>query len=429
MAGVDTRTRYQGVFARHREGCQVEEEKACNCSPSYFGTAWDRVTHRTRKTRHFRLVAEARSARADLQDSLRKGQTPSSSMVSFAEARTRFIADAKAGVALNKNRRPYRPRAVEDLKVSLAKVPPEICRRRFVRVTGGEIQAMVDRLSTGPNRLSSSRISSIVNSIRALYRYGKDRELASHDPAQEVRLPASDAKPRDRVATPAEFARLIEGIFETTPAEEKEGKVRDRDEARRDALPIALAGYASARHQEIQVFDWSHNNLDVGAGELAGDEEGRKPGGSWRIVPYVTPLWSLLREEWEAQGRPTQGKVCPPRRASQSGLLALNTLQARVKVRWAELGLTAIGLHEARHTLATWLDHAGVSPKVASQFVGHKTPDYQLGAARITLLVYTHMLPGELERARQKLDAFLLERSEDTPDPLRLVGGGRPGEV
>lgn len=37
---------------------------------------------------------------------------------------------------------------------------------------------------------------------------------------------------------------------------------------------------------------------------------------------------------------------------------------------------------------------SGVSPKVASQIMGHKTPEYQPGAARITLERYTHMLPA-----------------------------------
>jgi hypothetical protein len=45
--------------------------------------------------------------------------------------------------------------------------------------------------------------------------------------------------------------------------------------------------------------------------------------------------------------------------------------------------------------------------------MGHKTPDYQPGAARITLERYTHVLPGELERDRELLDAFLAERVRD----------------
>jgi hypothetical protein len=54
-----------------------------------------------------------------------------------------------------------------------------------------------------------------------------------------------------------------------------------------------------------------------------------------------------------------------------------------------------------------------VSPKVASQLMGHKTPEYQPGAASITLRRYTHTLPGELERARDLLDRFLVERATE----------------
>lgn len=99
-------------------------------------------------------------------------------------------------------------------------------------------------------------------------------------------------------------------------------------------------------------------------------------------------------------------------------MIALDHVQERVHRRWRELGFEPIGLHEARHSAATWLDHAGVSPKVASEIMGHKTPEYQPGAARITLQRYTHMLPGELERARGQLEAFLLERSGEVEPPL-----------
>lgn len=201
--------------------------------------------------------------------------------------------------------------------------------------------------------------------------------------------------PRDRVATPAEFADLVAGL----PVE--------------DALPYALAGYATARRQEIRVLDWRHVDLNLGAVELAADEEGRKPGRPWRVVPLVKPALTLLKQAWIAQGRPRDGKVCPPRYAKDSGMIALAHLQERVHQRWKQLGLRPIGLHESRHTAATWLDHAGVSPKVASQLMGHKTPAYEPGAAPITLRRYTHTLPGELERARDLLDQFLAERTTE----------------
>jgi hypothetical protein len=44
--------------------------------------------------------------------------------------------------------------------------------------------------------------------------------------------------------------------------------------------------------------------------------------------------------------------------------------------------------------------------------MGHKTPEYPPGAAPITLRRYTHVLPGELERAREQLDRFLAQWAE-----------------
>ena len=133
---------------------------------------------------------------------------------------------------------------------------------------------------------------------------------------------------------------------------------------------MPFAAYGTARAQEIEVLDWRHVDLVAGAVELAGDEDGRKPGGSWRVVPLVEPLWVLLREEWLAQGEPKAGRVCPPQRIRKSGRKSMRSLQRRVRCRWQAHGLEPIGLQDARHTAATWLDHAGVSPKVCSQIHG-----------------------------------------------------------
>jgi len=158
------------------------------------------------------------------------------------------------------------------------------------------VQRLVDDLTRAG--MSGSRIRSVVNALRSLYRWAQDRDLVGHDPAANVRLPAMDATPRDRVATPAEFAELLDAL-------ELE-----------DAVPYALAGYSTARKQEIRTLDWLHVDLELGAIELAADEEGRKPGGSWRVVPLAKPLRLILRKAWIGQGRPTAGEVCPPRQHS-----------------------------------------------------------------------------------------------------------------
>jgi integrase len=328
--------------------------------------------------------------------------------VTLEEVKERFIRAAREGVALNKWRRPYRPRSVQDLE-SLDQLPPELLGCHIDALTPGDVQELIDEL--GRKGRSASRISSVVNSLRALYRFAQERELTSRDPARNVRLPLIERTVPHRVVTPAELGLLLDALWEQTPEEIKNETPRDPRNALSDALPYALAAYGTARAQEIEVLDWQHVDLAAGGVELAGDEDGRKPGGSWRVIPLIAPLRALLREEWLAQGEPKTGRVCPPQRMRKSGRKSMRGLQRRVRRRWQAHGLEPIGLQEARHTAATWLDHAGISPKVCSQIMGHKTPEYQPGAARITLERYTHVLPGELERARERLERFIYDRA------------------
>jgi integrase len=405
-SGRDTRTRFAGVYARHKPGCAGQR---CTCNPSYYGVVWDRAASRQRKTRRFSKPTEARSARADLLEAVCQGRGGGVAGPRIEDARRRFVTAAREGTALNKHGRRYRPSAVTDLESSLGRLPDPIAHRRMADLRRGDVQRLVDEMVR--EGLSGSRIRSVVNALRSLYRWASDRELVEHDPAARVRLPAMDSTPRDRVATPAEFAKLLDALRLLTDEERDKGVKRTPEDALADALPWSLAAYGTARSQEIRILDWRHVDLKVGAIELAAEEEGRKPGGSWRVVPLVAPLRAMLKRAWIAQGTPASGKVCPPRRRSESGLLSLNQLQKGVVRRWEKLGMTPIRLHESRHTAATWLDHAGVSPKIASQLMGHRTPEYQPGASRITLARYTHALPGELERARDLLDAFLEERA------------------
>lgn len=340
------------------------------------------------------------------------GQPEPRGSMMLDEAKDRFIREARQGVALNKWRRPYRARSVEDLE-SLNQLPVEMRWRDLDAVSPGEVQDLVDELIR--RHLSASRIGSVVSALRALYRFARERKLTSRDPAREVRLPFDQRIVERRVVTPAEFARLLGHLWKQTPEEVEVVKERPPRDALQDAIPYALAAYGTARAQEIEVLDWRHVDLHLGGAELAGDEEGRKPGGSWRVIPLIAPLQVLLREEWLAQGKPKRGKVCPPRRIRKSGRRSMRSVQRGVRARWQAQGLQPIGLQEARHTAATWLDHAGVSPKLCSQIMGHKTPEYQPGAARITLQRYTHVLPGELEHARERLDTFIEQRGGRCP--------------
>jgi site-specific recombinase XerD len=95
-------------------------------------------------------------------------------------------------------------------------------RKAVNRITRGEVQTLIDNLKR--EGLSASRIGVIVNAIRSLYRWAEGRELARDNPAQDVRLPAKDEKPRTRIAAPAEFVTLLRALYLPTPGERKEGK-------------------------------------------------------------------------------------------------------------------------------------------------------------------------------------------------------------
>jgi hypothetical protein len=114
MPGRDTKTKYQGVYARHQQACRTTatgNAKACDCTPRYYGVVWDRAASKTRKTRRFGRVGEARNARHDLVEALADGKLPSASRgPQLEDARDKFLEAARSGVALNKWGRRYRRR-------------------------------------------------------------------------------------------------------------------------------------------------------------------------------------------------------------------------------------------------------------------------------------------------------------------------------
>ncbi len=396
----DTKTRYQGIYARHRLDCAVEHERACNCSPSYWGQVWDRAASKPRKTKTLRSIAEARNARADLEATLRAGMLPTSSAMRVAKAIEAYLNAIEAGKALNKHGRPYKPSAIRDLQGALeGYVQPALGGRQLADVRRGDIQRLIDSMT--PEK-SGSRVRTVVNAVRSLYAWAQDRELVDHDPASRVRLPAMSAIPRDRVATVAEMQVLLDAL---DPA---------------DALPYALAVYATARRAEIRHARVDDVDLDLGVIYLGADDRGRKSRAAQRAVPIAKPLAVRLRRELMRRGRPNPSALlCPGRKLGgrNSGMLSFEGLQKRVDDTWepkdehgkptGEKVGERITAHECRHTCASWLDAAGVRPVLVSQLMGHAAPARQMGAAQITQERYTHALPGELEQAREQFDRWL----------------------
>jgi integrase len=412
--GRDTKTRWESIYARHQVGCRVEGlpknptlreiARACNCDPAYWGRVYDRDLARYKKTKFCATTAAARSARKVLATAIERGGAPGKS-IKLRDAHARMVKDANEGRFRNKWGKRYKTKALVTLDGALEKhIVSKLGHKDVDQIRTRHIELIVEDLST---RLSGSRVRGIVNSVHSLFRWAKKNEFATEDPAAGVELPALNYETSDRIATPSEFVKLLNAL---KPA---------------DALPYALAGYAWGRRSQVLHLLWEDVDLKVGILEWGVEEDGaRKSEAAHHVVPLLRPLWQLLKEAWIEQGRPDgKCRVCPPRNKTKSGLLSEGGLADRATKAWEDAGLERIRLQDCRHSAATWLDAARISPKTASVLMSHTVPDPQPGAAPITLRTYTHLMPEALEEARKEMDAWLVARLEKERGGLIVVGG------
>jgi site-specific recombinase XerC len=100
-----------------------------------------------------------------------------------------FIEAAEQGRAVNRSGRRYRPSALRDLTGILRfHVAPALGERPLPDVRRADVQAFVDRL--GAERLSESRIRSVISALRALYAYAIDRRYVEFNPADGLTMPS-----------------------------------------------------------------------------------------------------------------------------------------------------------------------------------------------------------------------------------------------
>jgi len=178
---VDTKTRYEGVFARHSLNCNLATGlKRCNCQPSYYGTVWDDEVGKNRRTPRVDDIGQARNERADLYAEVKQrgrgrqsgeptaepsiplnGRSPRTRL---RDAHPEFITACTRGIALNKFGRQYTKKAIVDLDSSLNRLPSWLRDKYLDEIGDHDFQRVVDDLRAEEPPLSSSRINSIINS-------------------------------------------------------------------------------------------------------------------------------------------------------------------------------------------------------------------------------------------------------------------------
>lgn len=149
---------------------------------------------------------------------------------------------------------------------------------------------------------------------------------------------------------------------------------------------------------------WCDVNLDRGLirVERSWDAKEGPVAPKSRVGRRTVPIPEVLRAFLAAQ---QLRSAWTEREALVFGRTALTPFPAeqplrRAKAAWKAAGLTAITLHEARHTFASLMIAAGVNAKALSTYMGHAN-------IQITFDKYGHLMPGNEGEAAQLLDAYL----------------------
>jgi integrase len=220
--------------------------------------------------------------------------------------------------------------------------------------------------------------------------------------ADSIRAPRNRGK-RDRIEPPDVAERLVAAL----PFPER-------------AL-WATAFEAGLRHGELRAVEREHIDLErrtIRVNDGWDQYEGRidpKSAAGWRTVPMTGDLHVILAEHRRRSQR-IHGLVFG-RTATQP--FASSTANSRAVRAWKAANddaaerareehramapgeeLVPIGLHEARHTYASYLIAAGIEMKAISTYMGHTSVAF-------TYDRYGHLLPASLAENAAKLDAYL----------------------
>jgi integrase len=261
-------------------------------------------------------------------------------------------------IGKRRGKRGYSPTTLQGYDRSLRHVLiPEFGPRPAAEISAPEWQTFVDRLAR--DGLSRSRIANHLAVVRAIYSWAcrPSRRLVPANPTIGVELPPVDEVKRDRAATADEAEALLAPL---SPA---------------DRVPYALAFYAGLRRSEMDRLQWP--DVDLERLWLV-VHKSKSDAGTGRRLPIAAPLKPDLLRAFMLQRRPERGRVLGGVSVT-SGRLA-----RRVDKAWAKavadarddgqpLTLEPIGLHECRHTYASFLMAAGYTLRELMEYMGHSS--------------------------------------------------------
>jgi len=371
----------EGILPRHSRTCASKTGDPCDCRPSYQASVYSKVDdRRLRKT--FPTLAEAKRWRRRLEAARDEGTLRAPAKITLNAAAEQWLAKVKTGEIQNRGETTYKPSVVRSYEQCLRlRVLPELGGHKLAEIRKGDLVRLVGRWRA--SGLDPSTIRNTILPLRAIYRDAE--HLTTGDvPNPTIGLATGRVTgKRERIASVEEASRLIEALAA-------------------DRAVWSTAFYAGLRHGEIKALCWQEVDLATGLirvraswDQQAGRVEPKSASGR-RDVPIIGRLRDLLVEHRMSTGRDA-GLVF-----GRSATLPFcsSSINNRAVRAWDKAKLTPIGLHEARHTFASYLIAAGLDLKSVSTYMGH-------ASVAFTIDHYGHLLPDSHAERGAQLDAFL----------------------
>lgn len=381
-----------GIRERHSRGCQSRDFTKCDCPYTYEASVYDaRESRRLGRVVKIRrtftgrgALAAAKGWRRDAMSATARGELKFEPKQRLDDAVAEWLGKCERGEVRSRRRIPYSALTLRDYRSDLDRfVLPELGHLAVGDITRVDVQTIVERMNG--QGFAGQTVRNAVVALQALYRWKKP----PIDPTTDLDLPEPGAR-RERAASPEEAERLVHAL---------EGDARD---------VYAAALYSGLRRGELQglrVEDVHADRISVSRSwdPVTGEKPPKSKAGV-RDVPVVERLRVIL--ERRCAGRPRTAFVF----GSDEAPFVPNTIRRQAERCWVAAAVGAflqgrdaelepIGLHEARHSFSTWLDHAGISEARADRYMGHANPSV---SAR-----YRHQLPGQLAEDAAQLEAYL----------------------
>ena len=315
----------------------------------------------------------------------------------------RDLADAYFAACESGEHRPRRKqkraKTIEGERYTFKKYVGELADVRVEALSRHAVKELLSKLSRAGLGVTSNRVRAL---LRGMYAYGVTEGRVETNPVASIE-PLAEEKPRQRVLTDDELAKLWAALVDPSGLTKKPG-TRGSDRvyvSRPIRIIIQLAALTLQRRGEVAGMRETDLDLDAGVWTIPAE---MTKAGRLTKVPLTPNAIALIREAMAL--RSGKSAFVFPTRSLDEPVSAHAISHAMRRIRDG-LGIDDITCHDLRRSGASRLAEDGVSPFIISKLLNHAGDS--AGAAAITMSVYVrHTYDAEKRQAMEALDRLVM---------------------